>query len=54
MPGDPALSVVIAVWPALSLEERQRILAIAKRSGVTLKSTDLQDPPEAIGGAQED
>ena len=54
MPEDPALAVVIAVWPALSLEDRQRILAIAKRSGVTLKSIDLQHPPEAIGDAQED
>ena len=54
VPEDPALAVVIALWPALSLEERQRILAIAKRSGVTLRSTDLQGPPEAIGDAQED
>ena len=53
VPEDPALAVVIAVWPALSLEDRQRILAIAKRSGVPLKFTDLQDPPEGAGGTKE-
>ena len=35
VPEDPALAAVIAVWPGLSSEDQQRILAIVQRGGAS-------------------